>query len=75
MERMERYESRPPALMNAMIMIVLSCVIGLTIAAFVLPPTTWRMDSAAPVNGFELWAMLASKGPRQLISATTFGES
>lgn len=72
MERIEKYESRPtaPALMNAMIMMVLSCVIGLTIAAFVLPPTAWRMDSAMPVNGFELWAMLASKG----LSAALFSD-
>lgn len=64
MERIEKYETRPtaPALMNALLMMVLSCAIGVTITAFVLPPTAWRMDSAAPVNGFELWVTLATKG-------------
>lgn len=71
MERIEKYEGRPtaPALMNALIMMALSGVIGLTIAAFVLPPTTWRMDSAVPVNGFELWALLATKGPSAALFA------
>lgn len=64
MERIEKYESRPttPAIMNALLMMVLSCIIGLAVTTLLMPPTAWRMDVAVPVSGYDLWTIFRSAG-------------
>jgi hypothetical protein len=72
MERIEKYESRPkpPATMQGLLMMTVSCLIGLAVTMFLMPPTAWRLDNDVPVNGFELWSTIRSSG----LSAALFSD-